>query len=394
MKAIKFILLAIIIGGISLIATSKRTLALFGNSNSYSFKRADSGFNVFLPLVFKICPNVLAFGQTVQCPIGTPGIRMSFTFSAVAGDRVRMRMLDTSGSIFSPIFWLYRPDGTEVCYGYGDPVANANCTLNVTGTYTILAGDNSGQYTGSFNLFLERLNNPGLPTPITFGQTLSGSINTQPELKAFTFSAVAGDRVRMRMLDASGSIFSPIFWLYRPDGTEVCYGYGDPVANANCALNVTGTYTILAGDNSGQYTGSFSLFLERLNNPGLPTPITFGQTLSGSINTQPELKAFTFSAVAGDQVRMRMLDTSGSIFSPIFWLYRPDGTEVCYGYGDPVANANCTLNVTGTYTILAGDNSGQYTGSFSLFLERLNNPGLPTPITFGQTLSGSITTQA
>ncbi len=304
-----------------------------------------------------------------------------------------MRMLDTSGSIFSPIFWLYRPDGTEVCYGYGDPVANANCTLNVTGTYTILAGDNSGQYTGSFNLFLERLNNPGLPTPITFGQTLSGSINTQPELKAFTFSAVAGDRVRMRMLDASGSIFSPIFWLYRSDGTEVCYGYGDPVANANCALNVTGTYTILAGDNSGQYTGSFSLFLERLNNPGLPTPITFGQTLSGSINTQPELKAFTFSAVAGDQVRMRMLDTSGSIFSPIFWLYRPDGTEVCYGYGDPVANANCTLNFTGTYTILAGDNSGQYTGSFSLFLERLNNPGLPTPITFGQTLSGSINTQ-
>jgi hypothetical protein len=392
MKAIKLILFVIVIGGIALITISEKALAVPVNSTSYPADQADLTNQVYLPLVMTdACPDVIAFSHTVRCSINTPGIKMDFHFDANAGDRVRIRMLDTSGSTFSPIFWLYRPDGTEVCFGYGDSLANANCTLDATGTFTILAGDNSGLYTGSFNLFLERLNNPGLPTPINFSQTLSGLITIQPELKAFTFNASAGDRVRIRMLDTSSSVFSPIFWLYRPNGTEVCYAIGDAAANTNCLLDSTGTYIILAGDNSGVYTGSFNLFLERLNNPGLPTPISFSQTLSGTITIQPELKAFTFDANTGDRVRIRMLDTSSSVFSPIFWLYRPDGTEVCYAIGDPAANTNCLLDSTGTFTILAGDNSGLYTGSFNLFLERLNNPGLPTPINFNQTLSSSIT---
>ena len=285
-------------------------------------------------------------------------------------------MLDTGGSSFYPALWVYRPDGTELCWTIGNPLANVNCALDATGTYTILAGDNSGVYTGSFNLFIERLNNPGEPTPIAFSQTLSETVTIQPELAAFTFEASAGDRVRLRMLDTGGSVFYPALWVYRPDGTELCWTIGDPLANVNCALDANGTYTVLAGDNSGVYTGSFNLFIERLNNPGEPTPITFGPVRASAIITGPELKAFSFTASAEDRLVIRMLDTGGTQLYPAFWVYRPDGTDICWTIGNPVADSHCALDTTGTYTILAGDNSGVYTGSFNIFLQNLDRTSI------------------
>ena len=276
MKAIKWVSLLVFIGAFSLAAVNDKALALSTKFDSYPVKSVDPGVNTLTVQAPSLaCPASIGFGQTVQCSIDTPGSYVSITFSASAGDRVRIRMLDTSGSSFYPALWVYRPDDTQVCWTIGDPLANVNCALDATGTYTILAGDNSGQYTGSFNLFIERLNNPGEPTPIAFSQTLSEAITIQPELAAFTFSASAGDRVRLRMLDTGGSSFYPALWVYRPDGTEVCWTIGNPLANVNCALDATGTYTILAGDNSGVYTGTFNLFIERLEQPRRANPHRF-----------------------------------------------------------------------------------------------------------------------
>lgn len=358
--------------------------------------------SIIAPSAPDACSDSISFSQTILCSIDSLGAMESITFSGTAGDKVRIRMLDTSGTAFVPAFWVYAPDGSFICYTWGDPLSDSSCTLHATGVYTLLAGDDSGTHLGSFSLFIQRLNNPGNSTPIAFSQTLSGSVTVNPELKAFTFSANAGDVVLIRMQYTSGTTFSPIYWVYAPDGSYVCYKWVRPLPDGTCPLkaggvydlelNATGVYTLLAGDYSGTHLGSFNLFVQRLNNPGNPTPITFGETLSDSITVKPELKAFTFSGTAGDVVRIRMLDTSGTAFLSEAWVYSPDGSYVCFNFGDPLAEINCGLYSTGIYTIMAGDGYGSHLGSFSLFVQRLNNPSAPVLLHAGETISSKVST--
>jgi hypothetical protein len=277
MRAIKIILLSVFIGGVSFLTSHESAFAASARPDSYPVESVDFDSNTLSLESTEVCPTIITFVQTIQCSINTPGSKINITFNATTGDQVRMRMLDTSGSIFYPIYWIYRPDNTEVCYATGDPLANANCALNASGTYTVLAGDSNGQHTGSFSLFLERLNNPGLPTPITFGQTNVSSITNSPQLRAFTFTASSADRILIRMLVTAGASFYPIYWIYRPDGSELCYGTGDPLSQSTCTIDLNGKHTILAGDNSGVCNGNFNLYIQRLNAPGMAAQIAYNQ---------------------------------------------------------------------------------------------------------------------
>jgi len=65
-------------------------------------------------------------------------------------------------------------------------------------------------------------------------------------------------------------------------------------------------------------------------------------------------------------------DTSGSSFSPRVTLYRPDGTQVTFFTNSTVAaitcpSTFCTLDATGTYTVVVSDNSSN-TGTYTLDL--------------------------
>ena len=84
------------------------------------------------------------------------------------------------------------PAGDLVCSAIGFTAAEVECLLGGTGSYTILAGDETGDNNGSYNLFLERLNNPGNPTFIDFGDTLPGSV-VVAGMNAFSLSATVGD---------------------------------------------------------------------------------------------------------------------------------------------------------------------------------------------------------
>lgn len=75
-----------------------------------------------------------------------------------------------------------------------------------------------------------------------------------------------------------------------------------------------------------------------------------------------------FSGTAGGQARVTMTRTSGSL-APKFRVYRPDGTELCTAQSGSTAQILCVLDATGTYSILAGDQSGTLTGNYTLSLQ-------------------------
>ena len=74
---------------------------------------------------------------------------------------------------------LYAPNGTEIATATGGYFTATTKTLPLNGTYTLLAGDYDGNNLGTYDLYLQRTNNPGRAEPIAFGETKTGSI-TKP----------------------------------------------------------------------------------------------------------------------------------------------------------------------------------------------------------------------
>lgn len=133
------------------------------------------------------------------------------------------------------------------------------------------------------------------------------SLGTHGEVNSFSFSASANDRVIVRMGRRTSGM-NPRIQLQTSGGTPVCeaYSYGTAVDIVNCLLTSAGSYTILASNYSSAATGSYSLALQRLNNPVNATALSFGQLQLATLEVAGALDTYAFTGVAGDNVLARM----------------------------------------------------------------------------------------
>lgn len=338
----------------------------------------------------------LAFGQTLSSNISNAAELDAFTFSGVAGDRVMIAGAITLGLI-DPQIRLYRPGGTMICeafYGTGGMAEINDCALPVDGTYTILFADYQYTETGNYGIYLQRLNNPGNASALTYGQTAVGDISLVPEMDAYTLSGEAGQRVMIAMAVTLGAL-DPQIRLFRPDGTLLCAGTvaGVSAEINGCLLPSTGTYTLLVNDVGDTEIGNYRLYLQRLTGGANPTPLSFGLPVTTDIALAAEMDTFTFTAAAGDRVLINMAISSG-LLDPQVRLYGPNGTLVCQTSstsGGVAEISECLITESGTHQILASDYGNTETGNYGIFLQRLNQPGNATAISYGQTITRDIT---
>jgi hypothetical protein len=364
-----------------------------------------------------------AFGETVSGAISAAGEADSYTIVANAGDAVLIRVSKDGGDLW-PRLRLYAPGGALLQEQYGSTSAEVLQRVPESGSYNLMVSDGyDGTFTGSYKLYVQRLNQPGNALALTFGQTVTGAIPQAAEMDTFTFQAEAGDVVLVGMSRTSGSLWPEIrvynasgsalgaaggsvhaelivtvfqAWrVYLPvvvskhTGGEATARWPEPVQRLE--VTAAGTYAILVGDGyNGTYTGSYDVHLQRLNNPGNATALSFGQTLAGSIGMAGEMDAYTFVGEAGDVVLAGMSKTSGTLW-PQVRVYDPSGNPVGSTTGSAHTEVVARLSMDGTYLVLACDGyNGTYTGSYNVHLQRLNNPGNATALSFGQTLAGSI----
>jgi hypothetical protein len=346
----------------------------------------------------------ITFGTTTSGSISTPGEIDTYTFSANTGDMILIGMSRVSGSLWQRLR-LYDPDGkllrdisspvhVEISqilpdrfYVFlplitKDSVGGAGAassevpairiTATIPGTYTILASDGfDGTLTGSYNIFLQKLNPPASATAVSFSQTVAGAINQPAEMDAFTFPANANDKVIIGMSRVSGNLWQKIR-LYDPSGTLLNENSSPVHAEMAYPIPVTGTYAILVGDGfDGTLTGSYNIFVQRTNNPANATAISFGQTQPGSINLPAEMDAFTFSGNANANIQVTMTRVSGSLWQQIR-IYDPSGNLLGENSAPTQAQLTRSLPATGIYTILASDGfDGTLTGNFNVTLQQL-----------------------
>ncbi|HEY0735955.1 MAG TPA: hypothetical protein VGD69_13665 [Herpetosiphonaceae bacterium] len=209
------------------------------------------------------CTSAISFGETRQCSVESEGESDNFTFTAAANDEIKVRMVRLSGDL-NPAVHIYSSSNTNICSAFtSDKVVEiGHCTIPAAGSYKLVADDTYHTNTGSYYLYVQRLNNPGNAQPMNFGQTLPGVIELDSEIDSFSFRAAADTVAKIRMTRGANTL-RPRIRVYDPAGNNICsdFSSSETTEISRCDLPLLGTYTILA-DDTGSRLGSYTMYLE------------------------------------------------------------------------------------------------------------------------------------
>jgi len=100
-------------------------------------------------------------------------------------------------------------------------------------------------------------------------------------------------------------------------------------------------------------------------------PLVNGGHVSGAISTVGGQDSYTFTATAGENVWLRIADTSNNSFYPQIYLYSPTGAYISHSSDGSVAGLTHTATSTGTYTVVVSDYYGEYTGNYNFYFARI-----------------------
>ena len=303
-----------------------------------------------------------------------------YTFDAVAGDTMRLRHAKTGGNL-TPIFLLSDPDGGSLpeCT---QSAAELNCSLGATGSYTVLVLDSpsSGGGSGTYAIALQRPNNPGNCTSLSFGAApVAASIGQPAEMDCFRLSGAPADRIQMAVAVATGATLSRDVDVFAPEGGLIC-----SAPSAPCFLENAGMHTILVDDSNGAGTGGYGIAVQRLNNPpgASCTALAFGAApTNASIALPGEMDCYSFSGSLGAQVRIRLVTTSGQLLASSE-IVQTDGTLVCQP--GTALDFTCGTDADGQHRIIVSDDAfGPDTGNYSIAIQRLSAPNNCVALTYG-----------
>ncbi|HEY5012596.1 MAG TPA: hypothetical protein VIK61_07815, partial [Acidimicrobiia bacterium] len=337
------------------------------------------GYTVAADLVAPTCVDTvpIKLGDTaLTASVSSNDEAHCYTFPAKVNDRMRVRVVATDGTV-EPYTTILNPSGGTVC-GPTTQIEQT-CRIVSTGVHTIMVRDHVGTNTGGFSVYLQRLDIPKRCTVIAFGATaLTGSITVPGDADCYTFRAQTGSRVRVRVV-ATGGALVPSTEMINSVGTTLC---GPSTAVEQTCRLFTGrrNNTILVRDAAGPNLGDYSIYVQ-LSHPVSCTPIRLGVApLAGAITVPGNADCYTFKGVGGDRMRVRVVGLDGTLV-PFTEVINPNGTTNC-GPSSAVEQT-CRLTATGTHVILIRDTAGPGTGSYVVYLQRLDVPAKCSVVTVG-----------
>lgn len=218
------------------------------------------------------CDTIISFGELIECRIDTNTEIDSYTFTTEQHDRILIsvvRALEITPDGLGPSFEVVQEGGAGIqdCAARDVWHAETVCTMPLAGTYTLLVADGQRGATGVYRLYIQRLNNPGKATPINIGVPIIGSIDKVGQFNTYTFTAAANTRIDIEIVrnDATGAKIGPWFEVYPSDSNQasVCKGSNAFLAEAECTISATGTYTLIVADGFREEKGSYTVILKQ-----------------------------------------------------------------------------------------------------------------------------------
>ncbi len=338
------------------------------------------------------CPISFPVGEVFDCEISIVDEVDTYSLVAQQNDRWFFRVQRTAGTL-QPRMRLFDPNNNEVCSNYTPGAyTDISCDITTNGTYTLQVRDrsNSSGRTGTYLVYGQRVNKPANTTSVAFGSQTEASIEYGLEDDVYQFTADINDKINVRVWRDAGAM-QPGMYLYDSVGNQLCGSYTPGVyVGLNCTINKTDTYFIFIRDRNVSNTGTYTLHIQRRNNPGNAVPLSYGVPIDSTISVPAEMDTYTFTADANDQTFLRVKRTSGNL-TPDLYVYDASGDAVCGNYTPGTfTDFDCSIDTSGTYTVVMDDHGNEKTGSYTLYLQRKNNPGNAVAMAFGQTLDGEI----
>ncbi|GAC33175.1 PKD domain-containing protein [Paraglaciecola polaris] len=306
----------------------------------------------------------LVNGDSVSGTISAAGQEDTWTFTATAGERINIQLVDLAAGDLFPLMTLYAPDGTRVGSASNYTVANLyNIAATQTGTYILLVQDGTSrrEQVGNYEVHFAKSIGANENGTLNNGGVVSSDI-TLGDLDTWTFQATAGERLNIQIADVDNTGFFPFMTLYAPDGTRVGSASNYTAANLyNIAATQTGTYILLVQDGTSrrEQVGNYEVHFAKSVGANENGPLINGGSVSSDI-TLGDLDTWTFEATAGENLNIQIADVDNTGFFPFMTLYAPDGSRVGSASNYTVANLyNVAATQTGTFTLLVQDGTSR-----------------------------------
>ncbi|MBI3959975.1 MAG: RHS repeat protein [Chloroflexi bacterium] len=266
-------------------------------------------------------------------------------------------------------------------------VVPAGSTLEMNGikVYARAAQIDGTIENGSVELFTDS-------GPISFGIPVAGSIAVGGEVDEWTFYGQAGRTISILANPGSNgartaaapyldwievSLVAPfVGTLASQSNTQS----GAPVVLSNIILPGSGTYSIRVRAPSGHSDAIGNYVLTLSGSQASEAILPFNQQVFGRIISLSSVDRWNFAAVAGQQIRFRLINRTSS--GLLFRLTAPDGSNL---FDNQATDSSLiTLPQSGKYVLSAFGSDGQ-TGDYAIRLEETTQ----TVITTNQPYTGT-----
>ncbi len=176
--------------------------------------------------------------------------------------------------------------------------------------------------------------------------------------------------------------------LLDPDNQVLASGasanLGTAVSLTNITLPVDGTYSIKINAASGHSSSTGNYVVAAFDVTPRIAPLVLSQTEVGSINTPFDVQQWTFTALAGEQVKFHLINkTSAGL---VYTLTGPNGL---IGFSNLTGDSPLvSLPVSGVYTLSAQGQNGA-TGNYSFVVNPTTQTDLPLNGSINGTIAGA-----
>jgi hypothetical protein len=325
------------------------------------------------------CPGTLPIGALFTCTITQSGDIDTYSFSALAEDTFIVRVFGPTGT-FSPRIKVLDPDGISVqgCDTFTNNTQVAGeCLLIASGTYQLqIKHTNNGL--GLYQAYTQILNRMSNTSPVVYGQTIEPTIANRIESDSYTIDANPGDLVHIRAIQRTGAV-TPSAYVYDNTGVRICGTFTNNTRiGFDCTFVKGGRYYLLFNDSSLNGIGGYRLYVQRLNNPGNTTPLTYGRVTQDTIDTNFDMDSYTFLARAGDVVKIRVAGVvGGGNLGPDVDVYNTQSVRVCgLSSNNSVVEFTCPISTAGTYALFI-DSANSGAGKYTILVQRPEKVYLP-----------------
>jgi YD repeat-containing protein len=308
------------------------------------------------------CGTAPGQGQSVGGVVSGVAPFVSYTIPVGAGDVLNLRSVSfTSG--FSALMEVYDQDGARADQG----TYSITRRVSAPGSYTVLVSASNPSTAGAYTFSWQLLNNPTAASSLLCGATAPGVLSSSNAFRYYLAGLESNDIAKFLLTPASDN-FSPRMEVYDPLGNRL----GATGGELQQRVTRNGNYlVVLTPETATGATGTYSVSLQRPNNPCNVTTLACGQSVLRAVDGPGQIDAYSFTGATGDLTTLRLPVRSGS-YSPFGELYNASGTLL---RGFSSGALNYLLPADGKYTLLVRDRNGVGTGAYRTALQ--TDPACP-----------------